>query len=42
VSLGEATHGTRELFQLKHRLLEPCVSELGFTVLGIENWPLAA
>jgi erythromycin esterase len=36
VSLGEATHGTREFFQLKHRLLEFCVSELGFTIFGIE------
>ena len=36
VSLGEATHGTREFFQLKHRLLEYCVSELGFTIFGIE------
>ncbi len=36
VSLGEATHGTREFFQLKHRLLEFCVAELGFTMLGIE------
>ncbi len=40
VSLGEATHGTREFFQLKHRLLEYCVSELGFTIFGIEaNYP---
>src|SRR5271169_2485691 len=36
VSLGEATHGTREFFRLKHRLLEFCVSELGFTLFGIE------
>jgi erythromycin esterase len=36
VSLGEATHGTREFFQLKHRLLEFCVAELGFTMFGIE------
>jgi erythromycin esterase len=36
VSLGEATHGTREFFQLKHRLLAFCVAELGFTMLGIE------
>src|SRR6202161_1522415 len=36
VSLGEATHGTREFFQLKHRLFEFCVAELGFTMLGIE------
>ena len=40
VSLGEATHGTREFFQLKHRMLEYLVSELGFTVFAIEaNWP---
>jgi erythromycin esterase len=40
VSLGEATHGTREFFKLKHRLLEFCVAELGFTVFGIEaNFP---
>ena len=36
VALGEATHGTREFFQLKHRMLEFLVSELGFTVFGIE------
>jgi erythromycin esterase len=36
VSMGEATHGTREFFQLKHRLIEYCVSELGFTVIGFE------
>ena len=36
VALGEATHGTREFFQLKHRMLEFLVSEMGFTVFGIE------
>jgi erythromycin esterase len=36
VSLGEATHGTREFFQLKHRLIEYCVAKLGFTVIGFE------
>jgi len=36
VALGEATHGTREFFQLKHRLLEYLVAEKGFTVFGIE------
>ncbi|MCY1016824.1 erythromycin esterase family protein [Pyxidicoccus sp. MSG2] len=36
VALGEATHGTREFFQLKHRMLEFLVSELGFTVFAIE------
>jgi erythromycin esterase len=40
VGLGEATHGTREFFQMKHRLLEYLVSELGFSVFAIEaNWP---
>lgn len=36
VSLGEATHGTREFFQFKHRMLEFLVSEMGFTVFAIE------
>ncbi len=36
VALGEATHGTREFFQLKHRMLEFLVSELGFDVFAIE------
>lgn len=36
VGLGEATHGTREFFQLKHRLVEFLVRELGFTVLALE------
>ena len=36
VGLGEATHGTREFFQLKHRMIEYCVSQLGFTVIGFE------
>src|SRR5262245_42629095 len=36
VALGEATHGTREFFQLKHRVIEYCVSELGFDVVMFE------
>jgi erythromycin esterase len=36
VALGEATHGTREFFQLKHRMLEYLVARHGFTVFGIE------
>ena len=36
VSLGEATHGTREIFQMKHRMLEYLASECGFTLFGIE------
>lgn len=42
VGLGEATHGTREFFQLKHRMLEFLVSELGFSVFAMEaNLPEA-
>jgi erythromycin esterase len=36
VALGEATHGTREFFQLKHRMLEFLATELGYTVFAIE------
>jgi erythromycin esterase len=36
VSLGEATHGTREFFQLKHRMLEFLVSEMDFNIFAIE------
>ncbi len=36
VGLGEATHGSREIFQMKHRLLKFLVNEMGFTVFAIE------
>lgn len=36
VGLGEATHGTREFFQLKHRLLEHLVEQHGFSVFALE------
>lgn len=36
VGLGEATHGTREFFQFKHRLLEFLVTEMNFTAFAIE------
>lgn len=36
VSLGESTHGSREIFQMKHRMLEFLVEEMGFTVFAIE------
>jgi len=36
VGLGEATHGTREFFQCKHRLLEFLVKEMDFQVFAIE------
>ena len=40
VALGEASHGTREFFQMKYRLLEYLVKEKGFTVFAIEaNYP---
>lgn len=42
VSLGEATHGTREFFQLKHRMLEFLATQMGFTIFSIEaNLPEA-
>jgi erythromycin esterase len=36
VGLGESTHGTHEVFQLKHRLLEYLVTQQGFTTLALE------
>jgi hypothetical protein len=36
VALGEATHGSREFFQLKHRVLEYLVARQSFTVFAIE------
>lgn len=42
VSLGEATHGSREFFTMKHRMLEYLVEEMGFTIFAIEaNLPEA-
>src|SRR4051812_7322744 len=42
VSLGEATHGSREFFQMKHRMLEFLATEMGFTIFSIEaNMPEA-
>ncbi len=42
VALGEATHGTREFFQLKHRMVEFLASQEGFTIFSIEaNMPEA-
>ncbi|MGD2089571.1 MAG: erythromycin esterase family protein [Candidatus Aminicenantes bacterium] len=37
VAMGEATHGTREIFQMKHRFLEFLVEEMGFTVFAMEG-----
>ena len=36
VGLGESTHGSHEVFQLKHRLLEYLVTQQGFTTLALE------
>lgn len=36
VGLGEGTHGTREFFQMKHRITEYLASELGFRYFAIE------
>src|SRR5262245_851007 len=37
VGLGEATHGTREFFQFKHRMVEFLVREMNFNVFAIET-----
>ncbi|MFP5501199.1 MAG: erythromycin esterase family protein, partial [Candidatus Sericytochromatia bacterium] len=42
VGLGEATHGTREFFRMKHRLFAYMVEEMGFTVFAIEGHRYAA
>lgn len=36
VGLGEGTHGTREFFRMKHRIVEMLVSEMGFRTFAIE------
>jgi erythromycin esterase len=37
VGLGEATHGTRDLFALKHRLVRYLVEECGFRTIAFET-----
>ncbi|WP_052732357.1 erythromycin esterase family protein [Hymenobacter terrenus] len=36
VAMGEATHGTRDFFRMKHRVFEYLVQHKGFTVFGME------
>lgn len=36
VALGEETHGAREIYQLKHRLVEFLVTEMDFGILAVE------
>lgn len=37
IGLGEATHGTREFFQLKHRIVRYLVEEQGLRLLAMET-----
>jgi erythromycin esterase len=37
VGLGEATHGSHEIFTMKHRLLEFLVERMGFTMFAMEG-----
>lgn len=37
VALGENSHGTSEIFEMKHRLLEFLSSEMGFNIFSIES-----
>ena len=40
VSLGEGTHGTRDFFEMKARILRFLVEEMGFNTFAIEaTWP---
>lgn len=40
VGLGETSHGSREIFQMKHRLFEFLAAEMGFTAFAMEcHWP---
>jgi erythromycin esterase-like protein len=40
VAMGESTHGSREQFQMKHRIVEFLASEMGFRLFSIEaNMP---
>ena len=36
VALGECTHGSSEIFSMKHRMLEYLVKKKGFTIFSIE------
>ena len=40
MSLGENTHGTRDFFEMKARILRFLVEEMGFDAFAIEaTWP---
>jgi CubicO group peptidase (beta-lactamase class C family) len=40
VALGEPTHGNREVFQLKHRMIHFLVTRMGFNIFALES-PMA-
>jgi erythromycin esterase len=42
VGLGEATHGTSEFFQARHRITEYLVREMGFRLFALETSQSAA
>ncbi|MFE3882311.1 erythromycin esterase family protein [Streptomyces lydicus] len=42
MGLGESTHGTREFFRLKHRIVQFLVREAGFTTFAMEASASAA
>jgi erythromycin esterase len=37
VALGEATHGSAEIFEVKHRFIELLVERMGFTTIALET-----
>jgi erythromycin esterase len=37
IGLGEATHGTREFFKIKHRIIEFLVTQMNFTAFVLES-----
>lgn len=40
VLLGEATHGTHELYELRAELTRRLIEERGFTIVAVEaDWP---
>jgi len=38
IALGENTHGSREVFEMKHRMVEFLTAEMGFNTFAIESY----
>jgi erythromycin esterase-like protein len=38
IALGENTHGSHEVFEMKHRMIEFLTAEMGFNVCAIEDY----